>query len=452
MKRIILLIAGILITTLTHAQLQKANARIDSLLEYYNQTFDYNGVAFVSLKGKKLLKKGYGYSDRYKNIRNKANNVFMIGSITKQFTAELILMLAKENKLDLQDKLSKYYPDFPSGDKITIEHLLTHTAGLYNYTEDTLWKKHPTMSLSHEQMIDIFKNKPLEFEPGSKFEYCNSGYILLTYIIEKVSGKPYTVFARERIIAPLGMTHSGFDFANLKSKDKVACYEGVIIDSFYVAEIEDSTQSLGAGAMYSTVDDLYKWHRALQSYKLLDKEWQQKAYKIYKDRYGYGWFIANDFCGQKVLAHSGGISGFYTHFTRVEKEDLCISLLANVRSNGIDLNEISKNIIRCLYDTAFKIPAIRKEINLTPGVLKKLEGEYVLAADTSISISFSLQGKYLYFTVTGQPRERAYPQSQHLFFVKTADVQFEFVTDEKGKGKVLLYQNGEKLEALLRDM
>jgi CubicO group peptidase (beta-lactamase class C family) len=450
MKKTLLAFLAFCLSATVTAQTGKIKQRLDSLLEYYNQTFEYNGVAFVSLKGAQLLKKGYGYKDRYRGIRNQADNMFMVGSITKQFTAELILMLAKEGRLGLQDKLSKYYPDFPHGDSISLEHLLTHSSGLYNYTDDTLWHKHPTWSLSHEQMIAIFKDKPLAFAPGTQFAYCNSGYVLLTYIIEQVSGKPYTVFARERILTPLGMTHSGFDYEHLQDPHKVTGYEGVIVDSFYTATIEDSTQSLGAGALYSTVDDLYRWHRALQSYRLLDREWQQKAYTIHNGRYGYGWFIAEDFCGQKVLAHSGGIPGFYTHFTRIEKEDLCIALLCNVGSSGVDLNAISKNVIRCLYDTGFVMPVGRKEITLAPATLKRYEGEYVLGADTSVSFTFALKGKYLYGTVTGQPEDRIYPLTTSLFFTKAADAQFEFVPETSGGYKLLLHQHGQQFEALRR--
>lgn len=445
-----LLLTFVLFFTALPSRAQPVKARVDSLLEYYAQNFNYNGVAFVSVKGKILIKKAYGYQDYYKNIKNEPDNIFMIGSITKQFTAELILMLAKENKLNLQDKLSVYFPAYPSGDKITIEHLLTHSSGIYNYTEEETLMKHPAMPVSQKQLMAVFKDKPLAFEPGSRFEYSNSGYLLLSYIIEQVTGKPYTQVARERILTPLKMTHSGFDFTHLKDKRKVTGYNSTQLDSFYTEPVEDSTQSLGAGALYSTIDDLYKWHRALQSYTLLDKEWQQKAYVPYKDKYGYGWFILDYPTGQKVLAHSGGIPGFNTFFTRIEKEDVCIVLLSNIRFSGVALNEVSKNIIKCLYDTAFRVPAIRKEIKLPETILKRYEGEYVLAEDTSLSITFAQRGQYLYSTITGQPEDRIYPQTEQLFFTRTADAQFEFVSDKKGRYSLLLHQHGQKFEATLR--
>lgn len=448
MKKTIAALSFILITHIAGAQ--RGKERVDSLLDYYSQTLRYNGVAFVSVKGRTMLSKGYGYKDRYRNRKNDPQTVFQIGSMTKQFTAEIILMLAKEQKLGLQDKLSRYFPGYPSGDEITIENLLTHTSGIRNYTEDTLWQKHPASVVSHEQMMAQFRDKPLAFAPGAKFQYSNSNYILLTYIIEQLTGKPYTVVARERILSPLGMSHSGFDFTHLQSPDKPVGYNCVLIDSFYTESMVDSTQSLGAGALYSTAEDLYKWHQALQSYQLLDKEWQQKAYVPFKGGYGYGWFIKDSVAGQKLYVHSGRINGFSSYFIRIEKEDICIVLLTNVAFGGQDMNLIARNIVRCLYDESFSVPAVRKEIILAPEIMKRYEGDYVLQADTSISLTCTLKGNSMLLTATNQPQDRIYPQTQTLFFSKAADAQFEFMKDDKRGYKLVVHQNGHDFEAIRR--
>jgi CubicO group peptidase (beta-lactamase class C family) len=444
MKKVLTLFGLILLSF--SLQAQPYQKRIDSLMNYYASSFDFNGAAFVSLKGTTLHNKGYGYKDRYAKLKNDANGIFMIGSITKQFTAEIILMLAKEGKLHLDDKLSLYYPDYKSSEKISLEQLLTHTSGIYNYTDDTLWSKHPTEAVSHEQMLSIFKDKPLNFEPGAKFEYSNSNYILLTYIIEQVCGKPYTQVARERIIGPLGMTYSGFDFTHLRDRNKTTGYNSVIIDSFYADQIEDSTQSLGAGALYSTTADLYKWHRALQSYTLLDKDWQRRAYTPHLENYGYGW-IVKKYLDKEVLAHSGGIGGFYTYILRIEREDLCIILLSNIRHTGADNNKIARDIVRCLYDTTFAIPSPRKAISLSPKIADAYVGEYTLALDTSISLSFRRQNNYFLMKLSGQPEDRIYPQTQTMFFAKSADARFEFVKDPTKGYKLLLHQHGQTFEA-----
>lgn len=423
-----------------------AQRRIDSLLNYYAQTLQFNGVAFVSVKGQTLLNKGYGYKDWERKMRNDANTVFQIGSITKQFTAEIILMLAKEGRLNLQDKLTKYFPKYPSGDSISIEHLLTHTSGIANYTDDTLWSKHPSEAVTHAQMLAIFRDTPLAFSPGTKFEYCNSNYILLGYIIEQVTGKPYTVVARERILAPLGMVHSGFDFAHLALPDKPVGYNCVLIDSFHKDRLVDSTLSWSAGAMYSTAQDLYKWHRALQSYQLLDRVWQQKAYQPGKGNYGYGW-MTGKVAGKNILAHSGGINGFYTYLLRIEDEDVCIAVLSNVYHPGADVKTISKDIVRCLYDTAFKVPYIRKEVVLSDELMRRYEGTYVLNVDTSVSLRFNVDNNRMLLQIANQPQDRIYPQSESVFFAKSADAQFEFVPHAARGYKLVLHQHGQVFEA-----
>lgn len=447
MKKLAVLLSIILCAYAAHAQ--KLQKRIDSLVDYYARTFDYDGVAFVSYKGNILLNRGYGYKDHNKNLKHDEHSIFMIGSITKQFTAEIILMLAKENKLQLQDKLDKYFPGYPSGDKITIEHLLTHTSGIYNYTDDTVYDNfnaHPTVVVSKEQMLATFKDIPLGFEPGAKWEYSNSNYVLLTYIIEQVCKKPYTEVVQERILTPLHMTHSGFDYTHLSSINKTVPYNCMLADSFYKAQIEDYSQLLGAGCLYSTAEDLYKWHRALQSYQLLEKEWQDKAYVPYKERYGYGWFVSDDVSGKHAVGHSGGTGGFYTYIMRLDREDVCIVLLSNMRYSGVDLNSMAKNIVKCIYDSSYIIPEPRKVISLNTNVMKRYEGEYALLLDTSISVTFRLDDNRMLFTVTDQPEDRAYPQSETLFFAKTADVQFEFVADGKQGYKLVLRQHGQAFE------
>lgn len=447
MKRVTILLCFLLAVTTAFAQ--PVQKRLDSLLDYYAQTLQFNGVAFVSVKGQTLLNRGYGYQDWEQQKKNTPNTIFQIGSITKQFTAEVILMLAREGKLNLQDRIGRYFPGYPSGDSITIEHLLTHTSGIYEYTDDTLWRDHPSEAVSHEQVIAIFRNRQLAFTPGSKFKYCNSNYILLTYIIEQVTGKPYTVVVRERILTPLGMRHSGFDFMHLASADKPVGYNCVLVDSFRKDRLIDSTLSLGAGGLYSTAQDLYKWHRALQSYRLLDKSWQEKAYQPFQEGYGYGW-MTGKVAGKPVLAHSGGINGFLTYFLRIEEEDVCIVLLSNIYFPGANNKQIANDIVRCLYDSSFRVPAVRREVQLSDRLMQRYEGTYAMTIDTSIVLTIEVDRGRMLLRLAGQPEDRIYPQSETLFFARSADAQFEFVPDPRGGYKILLHQHGEQYEALRR--
>lgn len=428
------------------AQAQWQKARIDSLLNYYDTQFGYNGVAFVALKGNILLDKGYGYRDIEKKIKHDKNSIFQMGSVTKQFTAEIILKLAAEGKLSVDDKLSKYIPDYPKGDSITIKNLLTHTSGIYNYTDDEKWLD-SVEHVSHVALIKSFRDSTLRFAPGSKFEYSNSNYYLLGYIIEKITGKSYEMTVTETILKPTGMIHSGFDFTNMKSSYKSTGYYTLSDSSGpTIARIADSTTSWAAGALYSTTEDMYKWHKALQQYKFVSKKWQEEAYKPFKKRYAYGWFV-DSVDGQRVIAHSGGIPGFVSYIMRVEEEDLCIILISNYMGMGISHNNMAVKIIDALYKKDFTMPVASKAVAMDLSTLSKYTGEYVLAPGFSITISTKSDG--LYAQGTGQPDFQILPESETMFYTKAVDAKIEFVKDETGKiAKMILHQGGHDVPGL----
>lgn len=451
MKRVIVMGCVLLLGMTSHAQ--PIAKRLDSVINYYAQTFNFNGTVLVAQKGEVLLKKGYGYKDRYKNIPTDVDGMYQIGSITKHFTADVILLLAKQHKLTLEDKVSKYFPQMSWGDSVTIEHLLTHTGGLHNYTEDSLWDRAPTASVTTGQMLDIFKTQPLEFKPGSKFAYCNTGYYLLGCIIEQITGKNYYTVVRETMLKPVGMTHSGFDFTHLQNKHKVTGYNAIglnnnLVDSFWWTAIEDSTQSYAAGALYSTVDDMYKWHKALQDHRILDREWQDKAYVPHKENYGYGW-MTKEVEGKKAVYHSGGINGFYTYFFRVESEDLCIVLLTNVEFGGIGGGEICKQLMKCIFDKNYHAMPPRKEVAVSSSLMKKYEGEYILSLDTSAHLKFWLKDDHILMKMNNDYHwDRLLSESDSLFFTKSVDARFEFVKADNNEYKVVIHQNGMHLDAL----
>lgn len=311
---------------------QTTFAKIDSIIATYVQQKEFNGTALVAQKGKILLEKGYGYKNKSKGALNDTNTIFQIGSITKQFTSTIILQLAEKKQLNLQDRLSKYFSDFPKGDSITIEQLLTHTSGVYNYTNDAdFMKSNSEKPISRDSLIARFKNKPFDFEPGTKWSYSNSGYILLGAIIEKLTGKTYFSVVRENIFQPLGMNHSGFDLTDLSSPDKAIGYSE---DFSTEVGIVDSSVSFAAGSIYSTVGDLYRWDRALYTNQIVSQTSLENAFTEYKSSYGYGWFIRDAF-GKKTVGHPGGISGFSSFMMRVPEDETFIILLCNFPSPAL---------------------------------------------------------------------------------------------------------------------
>ena len=256
---------------------QTTTSLLDSMANQYFRQKKFNGSVLVALKGKILLEKGYGYKDVEAGTKADANSLYQYGSVTKQFTAALVMYLQEKGKLNIHDKLSKYFPDLPFADSVTIYNLLTHTSGIYNYTENRDFMKNETSKpATRERMIALFRDHPLAFKPGSQFSYSNSGYSLLGYIIEKVSGLPYEKLARQVILQPLGMNTAGFDFAHNTSPNRTTGYNFIGDENFDKANIVDSSVSYAAGSLYGSVKDLYAWHEALQKGKLLSAaSWKQ---------------------------------------------------------------------------------------------------------------------------------------------------------------------------------
>jgi len=257
---------------------QSVTEKLDAYLTASADAGLFSGSALIVEKNNVILNKGYGYKDVLAKTRNDAHTIYQLGSITKQFTAAIILKLEEQKKLKIKDKLSKYFPDFPNADKITLEHLLTHTSGIFNITRDTsLSQEKPT---NQEIIFAALKVKPLDFEPGTRYRYNNTGYIILGYIIEQVTGKKYEQVVREQILVPLQMNNTGFDFKNLKHSDKSVGYNFIADGRGFKSPMTDSTFSFSAGAMYSTLADLDKWNQALQNGTVLKKSSLKNAFRL----------------------------------------------------------------------------------------------------------------------------------------------------------------------------
>ena len=438
MKRIILLLFTYAVTGCNHAQVTTAG--LDSLVSAYARNNSFNGSVLVAQKGKILLEKGYGFQNKKDSVHNSANTIYQIGSITKQFTSAIILQLVEKQKMSLQDKLSKFFPDYPKGDSITVEHLLTHTAGIYNYTNDGHFMSTASeRPITRDSLLYLFKYKPLDFSPGTKWSYSNSGYILLGVIIEKVTGKSYFQVVRENIFEPLDMRHTGFDFTNLHDANKAIGYSS---DFSKPVGIVDSSVSFAAGAIYTTVGDLYKWDQALYGNRIVSQALLEKAFTAYKSDYGYGWQILTTY-NKKVTEHGGGITGFVSFILRVPEDQLCIILLSNLPS---PTPQVIANQINDLFNGKNPLlPVARKEIHLDTAILKLYTGEYELAPTFHITIS--LENGVLEAQATNQGKNPLFAEKTNFFFLKVVDAQVEFLTGPDGKiDRLVLYQSGRQID------
>lgn len=287
-------------------------------------------MIIVTRNGRTLFRKAYGMADLERNIPLRPEMVLRLGSLTKQFTAAAIMLLADEGKLAVIDEITIFLPDYPTqGKRITIEHLLTHTSGIKNYTDMLTFREIVETEMTVQQMIDFFKNEPIGFEPGTRFAYSNSGYVLLGAIIENISGMSYASFMAQRIFEPLGMKQTAYEGHERNGNKRVAGYSG----DKKAAPIS-MTQPYAAGALVSTVDDLALWDAAISSGKLLKAEtWKQifTPYKLENGRmmpYAYG-LIVGRYKGRVTNEHGGGIPGFTSHAMRLPEDNVYVAVLMN---------------------------------------------------------------------------------------------------------------------------
>jgi len=431
----------ILLLVVTSLWGQTIQEKMDTLVLAYARDGKFNGNVLVAQKGNILYQKGVGFINAEENKSHDEKSIFQIGSITKQITAAVIMQLVQEGKLSLQDNLEKFFPGFVNGNKITIHHLLSHTSGIYNYTNDQkLMKSDVTKHYSQKQMIDIFKKYEPDFEPGAKWNYSNSGYSLLGYIIEKVTGAPYEKEVRKRIFEPLGMTNSGFDFTSLQTEKKAKGYFSLAGEKPLSAPVVDSTIAYAAGAIYSTVEDLFKWNNAISAGKILSTESWKKVFTPSLNKYGYGWRI-DSLYGKLFAAHGGGIHGFASYIIRFPEDDVVVIMLDNASSTS--LSQISRSLAAIVFNKPYTVPAPRKVITLHPSTLDQYIGEYQLAPNFIISIR--KKGTALEAQATGQQAFDIFAEKEDLFFAKIVEAKIEFLKDENGKvSELILHQNGLK--------
>lgn len=318
---------------------------LDSYLSHLAATGVLSGSVLVEQNGM-LFSRGYGLADIAAHIPNTPQTRFRIGSITKQFTAMAILMLQDSGKLHVQDRICRYIPACPADwQPITIAELLTHTSGIPDYTNFSDFVATWTQPTTPEELIARFKDAPLDFPPGSVFRYSSSGYVLLGYIIERVSGEAYATFLREHILVPLKMTNTGYDSTHPSLPQHATGYYA----NYSKPDAYDPSVLYAAGALYSTAEDLYLWDQALMMHELVSQQALDAMFTVHircpptgpggcllstDDGYGYGWFIASEPQGE-LIYHVGHIDGFFTYNGFYPERHLIVVVLSNVETTNV---------------------------------------------------------------------------------------------------------------------
>jgi len=407
---------------------------IDELLMKAFKPDQPGAAALVTRQGQTLLRKGYGLADMELKVPIEPDMVFRLGSVTKQFTAVSILLLEEQGKLSVGDPITKFLPDYPThGNTITIEHLLTHTSGIRSMTSMPEWPSQWRKDFTVGELINFFKDQPIDFVPDERWLYNNSGYLLLGAIIEKVSEQSYDAFLRKNIFEPLGMNHSYYDQTERIIPRRVKGYARSA-QGFQNAPYLSMTQPYAAGALASTVDDLALWNAALWNNKLLKKETLAKAHTSYKLRngqstgYGYGWMIGS-YAGHRTIEHGGGIHGFATYELSLPED----GIFAVILTNGSASPDLSPERL----DLQMAAMALGKPVTEPKGItlgiaqLDRVVGVY--AGDDKHERVITREGNQLYSQRSGGSRSAIHPLSETEFFFPNSQTRLVFFPDALGR-------------------
>ena len=422
-SKLLLTLTSFLIALSVNAQkVNETDARLtnefDRLLSAQFKSDGPGAAVLVARNGQIIYKKGIGIADLELNVAMQPDMIFRIGSITKQFTAVAILQLAEKGKLSVDDDITKYVTGFPThGQTITIRHLLTHTSGIKSYTSMRTWDPMVRRKdMTPEELINFFRDEPMDFLPGTRFLYNNSGYILLGYIIEKVTGISYANYIEENIFKPAGMKNSKYDNHSTIIPNRAKGYQQGR-DAVINADFLSMTQPYAAGSLLSTVEDLYKWNKALHSYSLIKKESLDQAFKSYKFEdgketgYGFGWQLGN-IQGSPAIEHGGGINGFLTYSIYLPEADIFVAIFSNCNCNAPEI------VTSKIAAVALGKPFPEKETAIEPANLKEFSGIYQNEEGTEREIT--AEGNDLFSRVKGSGRYRMIQYESDKFILENS--------------------------------
>ncbi|GAB4156902.1 MAG: hypothetical protein Tsb0033_08100 [Winogradskyella sp.] len=433
---LLVVVFGLLFTT---SQNQNLTQQFDDIVaQYYNDNNAPGATVLVAKNGKPIYRKAVGKSNLELDVDMIPENVFMLASITKQFTAVAILMLEEQGKLSLDDPITKFIPDYPTqGKTITVHHLLNHTSGIKSYTSIGDLRQVARQDKTLDELIDYFKNEPMDFNPGEAYSYNNSGYVLLGKIIEVVSAENYADYIHNHIFQPLGMNASQYGSNSKLIKNRAMPYEET--DNGYVnASYLSMSLPHAAGALTSTIDDMLKWQNALTSNTLIKASTLQKAINgsILNNGehidYGYG-LSELTFKGSKGYTHSGGIFGTSTNGIYFIEEDVYVIGLSNCNCNNI--NGLTAKLAALAINKPY--PTMKDVIQLSEEQLKQWVGAYEFE-DGAIRHVYLENGqlKSMRESETNTPFD-IFPLSENRFMFENEFIEYIFSKSEDGNRRVV---------------
>lgn len=407
-------------------------SRLDRVFSEAYPADEPGAAILVQHRGETILRQGYGLADLEDGTPIAPDMVFRLGSLTKQFTATGILLLEQEGKLSLQDDITRILPDFPTGDhEITIEHLLTHTSGIFSYTDDQEVMQTVARDWTQDEVVAVFKDKELKFEPGSDWSYSNSGYFLLGMIIEAVTGTSYADFIRTRICEPLGLSDTRYGDLDENNPRRTAGYQKEP-EGYIDAPAISMTLPFAAGALVSTVDDLVLWNEALLANRVLPREVRERMWTPYphsEDKqtgYAYGWMIGS-YEGQRIVHHGGGIHGFSSFALCLPEEELFVAILSNNPHGRHEPQHLAQKATSLVMGD----PLDWEPITLSSLMMARFAGVYEINENEERIVT--VKNGTLFTQRTGGSKNRAFAHSDRGFFYKHTLSHFWFEFDEMNR-------------------
>ena len=432
-------------------------SKIPDLVDYISNIFGILQIdtmpgasVLVSQNGDIIYQKGFGYADIEKKIPVTPDTKFKIGSVSKQFTAVAILKLQEEGKIKTGDKLSKYIPGFPRGNEVTIYQLLTHTSGIHDYNSQPDFEM--SKPVTPQELLDIIKKLPYDFNPGERYLYNNSGYFILGYIVSQISGKTLSEYLSETFFKPLGMKNTGIYETNIALNNEAQGYN-MNGEKVKKADFQEMSWALGVGSIYSTTKDLYEWNEAVFNGKVLSNATLKAAFTQAvlnsgsKVDYGFGWFLITN-RGLKFIQHSGGVSGFSAYLERQPENKLTVCILLNSlptpEGNNPELN--GQAISEFILGNKMVNQNTGMNTAVSENILKKYVGRYNYGQGMAMLVT--MKDKQLFGQMTGMEASPLTPISENEFYFKARNAKIKFVSNSSSiVDRLFQYQGGSFYEA-----
>jgi CubicO group peptidase (beta-lactamase class C family) len=399
------------------------NASLDQYMNAQVKINSFSGTVLVASHGKIIYEKAYGLADQELNVNTNLKSMYQVGSITKQFTACGILLLAEEGKLRLDDRLSRFFPGFPKGDSVTIHMLLTHTSGLKNTGDLNGFNER--LPIEKDSMVELIKKQEYLFSPGTHWEYSNCGYFLLGYIIEKVTGQAYSDYILENVIKKAGLRNTFINRWDTILPNRVKGYEKVTAGWKNAVHIS-MEGPYSAGAMISNVEDLYAWNKALYSNKVISASSLKKMTAPFMSEYGYGLGV-DTFHGHIRVWHGGGIRGFTSCLEHFPEDSVDVVVLSNNENNSIN---IANSLAAILVGIPVIAPYAHIETRIDGTRMFSYVGKYAFNTGDQIEI-VTRDGK-LYRKKPNSEIELKAESATKFFYADGSDRQIEFKLDKTG--------------------